>query len=177
METATHAVQDRLDQVSEAYEGPEGHPMEGYVAVLAAYGVAAAGLLGAAALTGRLRDGLRPGDLVLYGVATHKLARTVTKDSVTTPIRAPFTRYAGRSGPAEIHERVRVTGWRKAIGELLTCPFCTGQWIATGFVAGSMFLPKATRTVASIFAVRAAADWLQFGYAMIEQAAEKPEAG
>ena len=37
-------------------------------------------------------------------VATHKLARLVTKESITSALRAPFTRYQGVSGPAELAE-------------------------------------------------------------------------
>ena len=71
-------------------------------------------------------------DIALVGVATHKLARRVSKDSVTSSLRAPFTRYEGVAGPAELQERVRGSGLRKAVGELVTCPFCISQWVSTG---------------------------------------------
>ena len=70
----------------------------------------------------------------LIGVATHRLARTIAKDPITSPIRMPFTQYDGLGGPAELHEKVVANGMGHAIGELLTCPFCLSQWVATGFV-------------------------------------------
>jgi hypothetical protein len=121
---------------------------------------------------GRPLPEVRPFDLALIGVATHKLARRVSKDSVTSPLRAPFTRYEGVAGPAELKEGVRGSGIRKAVGELVSCPFCLSQWAATGFVFGLLTAPRATRWVASVFASLALADFLQFAYAWAEQQAE-----
>jgi hypothetical protein len=88
---------------------------------------------------------LSVGDVVLVGVATHKLARRLSKSSVTSPLRAPFTRYEGVSGPAELHEEVRGRG---------------------------LLSPRATRLVASLFASLALADGLQFAYCWAERQAE-----
>ena len=57
-------------------------------------------------------------------------------------------------------------------GELLSCPFCLAQWIATGFVTGLVVAPRATRVVAATFSVVALADFLQMAYAMAGNAAE-----
>jgi hypothetical protein len=96
----------------------------------------------------------------------------MSKDSVTSPFRAPFTRYEGVGGPAELQEGVRGSGIRKAVGELITCPFCLSQWVATGFIFGLVAAPRATRWAASAFASLALADFLQFAYAWAEQRAE-----
>jgi hypothetical protein len=50
---------------------------------------------------------------------------------------------------------------QRAIGELLTCPYCIGQWIALGAVTGIVIAPRATRLVASVLTVSAASDYLQ----------------
>src|SRR5690348_5085365 len=63
-------------------------------------------------------------DLLLAGIATHKISRVITKDRVTAPLRAPFTEFEGEGGPGEVEERPRGKGIRRAIGELLVCPFC-----------------------------------------------------
>ncbi|GAA2309138.1 hypothetical protein GCM10010234_61330 [Streptomyces hawaiiensis] len=44
-------------------------------------------------------------DVLLTSVATFRLSRLLTKASVTSPLRAPFTRYVGPQGPAELHTR------------------------------------------------------------------------
>jgi Protein of unknown function (DUF1360) len=155
---------DALDDLEEDYAPDEDRPLGSYAGVMAVHaGVVAAGLF-VAARTGRLPRRMRAADLGLVAVATHKLSRLLAKDPVTSPLRAPFTRFKGTSGPSELKEEVRGTGVRHAVGELVTCPFCLGQWVATGFCLGLVFAPEPTRVVASILAVHAGSDALQFAY-------------
>jgi hypothetical protein len=65
------------------------------------------------------------------------------------------------TGPAEVAEEVEGEGLRRAVGELLTCPFCLGHWIATAYGLGLAFAPDLTRTLAGMLAVEAGADALQ----------------
>jgi hypothetical protein len=106
-------------------------------------------------------------------VATHKLSRLIAKDTVTAPLRAPFTRFEGPQGQGELHEEVRGHGARHTLGELLTCPFCLAQWVATAFAAGLVFAPRPTRLVASTFATVAISDALQNVYAFLQKKAEQ----
>jgi hypothetical protein len=155
-----------------AYAQGEERPLGGYLLLMAAYGASALGLSGLVRAGGRgLPERIGVADLALIGVATHKCARLLAKDPVTSPLRAPFTTFKGTSGPAELQEEPRGTGLRKAVGELIVCPFCVGQWVATGFAFGLVLRPRATRLVASVFAALTVADFLQFAYA----AAEKTE--
>jgi len=161
-----------LSAVDEYAPDTEDRPLGGYVALMGLYAVSvAAGAVGLRRRSGPLPD-VRLADVVLTGVATHKLARRMSKDSVTSPLRAPFTRYEGVSGPAELQEQSRGRGLRKAVGELVSCPFCISQWVATGFVFGFLTAPRATRWTASVFTSLALADFLQFAYAWAEQRAE-----
>lgn len=54
-------------------------------------------------------------------------------------------------------------------GELVSCPFCLGQWVATGFPAGQLFAPTLTRVAAAVFTELAIADFLHFGYSLAEE--------
>lgn len=158
--------------VVDEYAPDSDRPLGGYAALMGLYGLTvAAGAVGLRRRNRPLPD-VRLADVVLAGVATHKLARRVTKDSVTSPLRAPFTRYEGVAGPNELQERVRGEGLRKAVGELISCPFCISQWVATGFIFGLLTAPRATRWTASVFTSLALADFLQFAYAWAEQRAE-----
>jgi hypothetical protein len=137
---------------------------------MAAYGGMVAALAALARFTGRkVPADLSWTDVIRCAAATQKLSRLLAKDPVTSPLRAPFTRYQGQSGPAELQEEVRGIGARKAVGELITCPFCIDMWVATGLVAGFVFLPRVTRLATDTLAVLAGADLLQFGYALIEE--------
>lgn len=110
-----------------------------------------------------------PGDLVLIGVASHKLSRLIGKDKVTSPLRAPFTELEGRGGPGEFEERSRGSGVRKAIGELLICPYCLGLWVVAAFSVGLLFSPRLTRFIASVFAALTLSDFLQIAYKAAEE--------
>jgi hypothetical protein len=161
----------RIETEAEEYTHGEERPLGGYVRVLATYGAVVTGL-GALVAARRRPLPERPAtsDVLLVALATAKASRLVTRDSVTSPLRAPFTRYEGPGGPAEVNEQVRGHGVRHSIGELLTCPFCLSQWIATGFAFGLLLAPRTTRQVAATFSALELADLLQFARSAAEQA-------
>jgi hypothetical protein len=141
---------------------------------LAPYGVLTGAYAGAVgAFLWRFRDRLperiSAGDLALLGIASHKTSRSISKEKVTSPLRAPFTEHEGDGGPGELEESPRGTGMRRTVGELLTCPFCLDQWVATGYVAGLVVAPRATRFVAAVMATVAISDFLQIGYKVSEE--------
>jgi Protein of unknown function (DUF1360) len=140
-------------------------PLKGYAAVMAIYAAAAAAVAGAARFTGkRLPERPPAGDLALMAVATHKVSRLLTKDAVTSPLRAPVAKFESAAGEAELNESPRGTGTQHALGELLTCPFCTAVWVAGGFAAGLVFAPRLTRYGMGIASAIAGADFLHLGY-------------
>jgi hypothetical protein len=159
---------EKVADVADRYRHGHDRPLGSYGILDVVYG----GLVGAIGLAARRRPlpELSTRDVALIGVATHRLARTIAKDPIASPIRMPFTRYDGVGGPAELHEEVVAEGFGHAIGELVTCPFCLSQWVATGFVAGMVFAPRATRLVASTFAGVAVSDFLQYAYAGAQKA-------
>jgi len=139
-------------------------PLGGYLAAMATYGAAvSAAAIGARVRGGRLPD-LRVADVALVTGATFSLSRLVAKDAVTSPIRAPFTRFEEPAGAAEVNEKVTSGGEAHVVGELVSCPFCLSVWIASGLGAGLVFAPRATRLVAGVFTAVAGANLLQLGY-------------
>jgi len=111
------------------------------------------------------------GDIALLGVATHKLSMLVAQDAVTSPLRAPFTELQDKQSPKSMDEKPRGTGLRRSIGELLTCQFCVGQWVASFFTYGLVLAPAATRLVASIFVVVTVSDHLHQTYKILRKKA------
>ena len=153
--------------VEEAIEGyaDEDLPLGSYAVFAGGFGALSAVLLLATRRSrGRLPEKVGLDDLLVLGLATFRLSRTLGKDKVTSFLRAPFTEYQGRGGPAEVEERPRGSGVQRAIGELLVCPHCLAQWVAAAFVYGLALQPRATRLVASMFAVKAVSDALQLAY-------------
>jgi Protein of unknown function (DUF1360) len=107
-------------------------------------------------------------DVLLTGVATHKLSRLIAKDKITAFARAPFTEYEQPGGPAEVEERARGEGMRRTIGELLVCPYCLGMWISGGFHLGLVVAPRTTRFAASVLTGLTISDFLQIAYKAAE---------
>jgi len=142
---------------------------------MGAFGALATSLAGAAKVTGRpAPDRLSVGDVALLSIATHKLSRLLAKDAVTSPLRAPFARYAEPAGAAELNEEVRDHGSsvRHGIGELITCPFCLAVWVATGLAGGLVLAPRLTRLAAATLTATAVSDFLQMAYDIAKKAAE-----
>jgi hypothetical protein len=150
-------------------EPDERPPLLSYFTFMGIFGSLLAAALVLAKRQGReLPEHVSPGQLLLIGTASHKVSRIVAKDKVTSPLRAPFTELEGKGGPAEFEERSRGTGVRKAIGELLICPFCLGLWVIAAFSVGLLFAPRLTRFIASLFAALTIADFLQVAYKAAE---------
>jgi hypothetical protein len=172
MSQTLHEVTGEARAEAERYRHGEDRPLSGYVLVMAVFAALAAGAAGVARATARGLPGIGPWDLLLLTAGTHKLSRTLAKDAVTSPLRAPFTRYAGTGGEAEVMEEVHTaSALRHSIGELVTCPFCLDLWIGTGFALGLVFAPRLTRFVAATFTALAGADFLQLAYARAQQSA------
>jgi Protein of unknown function (DUF1360) len=167
-------VKSRITTLAQAekarYSGGEERPLGGYLAAMGVYAAVTGTMAVITRLTRReIPDGLPARDVLLSAVATHKLSRLIAKDPVTSPLRAPFTVYQGQEGPAELTEEVRGQGAQKAVGELITCPLCIDMWVATGLMAGYIYLPRATRLAVDTLAVLAGADLLQFGYSWLQE--------
>lgn len=155
------------------YAGDNERPLGGYVALMSAYAAGTAAAAGVARAAGRSApQQIGVWDVAQLTLATHKISRLIAKDPVTSPIRAPFTRYDGRSAAGELSEQVRGEGLRHSVGELLTCPMCLGQWVATGLVVGLTLAPRLTRPVLATFTAVAGADFLHHAYAGLQQATE-----
>ncbi len=158
------------DEAFAGYSPEEEKPIRSYAVLLSVFSA----LAGTFALwfrtSGReLPDRMEGRDLILVTVASHKAARMISKDRVTTPIRAPFARFEGEGGPGEVSEKARGEGLRRAIGELLVCPYCLGMWTSAGFAAGLLVVPRFTRWVASVLVSFFGSEMLQIAYRKAEQ--------
>ena len=161
-------LREELHEEKQAYTQGRNRPIGALAAISGTYlALVAAGSI---LLRGRrpLPDRVNFADLAVLSVATHKLSRIVAKDSVTAPLRAPFTELQGPAGAGELNERVRGTGFRRALGELITCPFCLAVWVATAFAFAYVVAPRFTRLAAMALTAVTASDMLQFEYARLK---------
>ena len=146
-------------------------PLGGYAVLMALFATAAGAFSAWFRRSGReLPDRMSAGDLALVTVATHKASRLIAKDRVTSAVRAPFTRYQHDDGAGEVSEAARGHGLRRAVGELLVCPYCIGMWISAAFAAGLLVAPRFTRWFAATLVAVFGADVLQIAYRKAEDA-------
>jgi hypothetical protein len=144
-------------------------PLGGYASLMGAFLACVAGFSAWLRSSGRqLPERVDPADLALMTLATHKASRLITKDRVTSAVRAPFTRYEGDAGRGADNEAARGRGLRRAVGELIVCPYCIGLWIATVFAMGFAVTPRPTRWAASVLSAAFGAELLQIAYKKAE---------
>jgi Protein of unknown function (DUF1360) len=166
VDALTREARDAFESYAEPEERP---PFRTYAALATLFNTGFAGALISAKRSGRLPERIETRDVILIGTASHKLSRLLAKDKITTFLRAPFTEYQGRGGPAEVEERARGEGVRRAIGELLICPYCLGLWSAGAFHVGMLFAPRVTRVAASTLTALTVSDFLQIAYKVAEE--------
>ena len=166
--THTHAApRSPLD----GYAPPDAErPLASYSLLTSIFSASFVGALVAAHRAGRaLPEEISAKDVILTGVATHKLSRLIARDKVTSFARAPFTRFQQTTGHAEVDEAPRGSGLQLAIGELLVCPYCLAQWIAGAFTVGHIAAPRLTRLLAAMWSAHAIADAAQLAYSAAER--------
>ncbi|HET6548834.1 MAG TPA: DUF1360 domain-containing protein [Solirubrobacter sp.] len=152
-----------------AADAEDQRPLAGYAILSGAFAAALAG--GLLAGRDRLPERVPLRDVVLGGIATHKLSRLLGKDKVSSFIRAPFTRFQEKSGHGELEEAARGSGLRYATGELLVCPYCLAQWIAGALAVGYVHAPRTTRVLAAMSTMHFVSDALQLAYTAAEEKA------
>ena len=133
-------------------------PLPEYAALVGAFGTAVGGFLVLA--RNRLPERVGFADVARLGLASYKIGRLVAKDEVTTWMRAPVTRDEDAQEP----ER---DGMARALGELVTCPYCIGLWASAGLTAALAVRPRETRLVAAVFGAQAVADFLNAAFVRV----------
>ena len=144
-------------------------PLGGYGVLMGTFLALASGFAAWFRSSGReLPERIAPADLALLTVASHKVSRMITRDRVTSVVRAPFTRFQGDAGPGEVNEAARGQGLRRAIGELLVCPYCLGMWVSAALTASLLVFPRFTRWLCVVLTSFFGSELLHIAYARAE---------
>lgn len=147
------------------YDNGDEVPIGAYATLVGVFSAIFAVFLLLTRLTGRrLPERIKLADLTLLGVAAHKLSYIVSNASVMSFVRAPVTELQEVKSPTNLDEEPRGEGLQKALGNLLTCHFCLGMWVAAFFSYGLVLLPRPTRFVAGMFSVLTVSDFLHQTY-------------
>ncbi|RYZ82810.1 MAG: DUF1360 domain-containing protein [Proteobacteria bacterium] len=139
-------------------------PLAAYSELMAIYALSFTALYHLATRDGKELRRPRGLDLALLSLASYKFARVITMSFIASPLRAPFTHRGPGLKGGEVQDEPRGEGLQRAIGSLLTCPFCFSVWSSTAFTFGYTFSPQATRQVAYILSLAAVGDILHLGF-------------
>jgi hypothetical protein len=164
-------VEAAAGRVERAYANHESDIELGpYAALLAVYSTLVVGFGVWYRRSGRrLPRRVPAADVLLLGVATFRTSRLLTRDRVTAVVRAPFTRYEGPGKGQEVLEEPRGRGLRRAVGQLIACPFCFAQWIGTALVCLELVAPRLARVVTATMTAVTVSDGLQYAHTALQQ--------
>jgi len=170
----SHPLRESLERSARDYSRGRAIQPQRYAPFVAGYG---AGVTAFAALfhrSGRhLPRAVSAADLALLGTATFKLSRLISRAKVTSTLRFPFTRFQEEAPGPEVSEEPRGEGLRHEIGELLTCPFCTSQWVGTALFGLYLVDQPVGRTVASLFGLLVVSDALQYAETALHESVDR----
>jgi hypothetical protein len=162
------------EKIAEQHSPDRERPLASYGVLMATFSTLSAAFATWFHRSGRdLPDRIDPRDLALLTVASHKAARMIAKDRVASAVRAPFTRFQDDAGPGEVDEAARGHGLRRAIGELLVCPYCLGMWTSAALTAMLLVFPRFTRWFASVLTMFFGSELLQFVYHRLEDSGRR----
>ncbi|MFI8192315.1 DUF1360 domain-containing protein [Streptomyces sp. NPDC085946] len=148
-------------------------PLKGYAALAGTFATGIALFAVVARRRGlQLPDRIPPWDLALLGTATFKASRLLSKDKVTSFLRAPFTRRAEDGAGNEVNDTARGGEARRAVGDLVTCPFCTSAWLGGALTVTYACAPRAARLLCTGLSAVTVADWLQYAWTRTQQSVE-----
>jgi hypothetical protein len=147
--------------IFESYDENDEVPVSSYATLVGAFNLIFALFLVVSRAAGRpVPERIEARDILIFGAATHKLSWILAREPITSPIRAPFTKLEEMQSPTKAEEKPRGTGLQRTIGELLTCHFCLGMWVAAFFTYAFALFPAVTRLIAAIFAMLTISDHL-----------------
>jgi hypothetical protein len=145
----------------EGYKKGEDVPLFSYGVLTGTFNLLFALFLLVAKVSGKpIPERMDAKDIALLGMATHKVSLVGSQDAIMSPLRAPFTELNEKESPKKVDEKPRGEGIRRSVGELLTCQFCFGVWVASFFTYGFVLLPRVSRLVAAVFAAVTVSDFL-----------------
>ncbi|GAF66854.1 hypothetical protein BTS2_3759 [Bacillus sp. TS-2] len=103
-------------------------------------------------------------EIIILALATFRFTHLLVFDKITNFIRKPFQHIKEeRMENGEVVEYVSVkgTGIRKFIGEILSCYWCTGIWMACVLFFLYSWLPVIMGPILIIFAIAGIAAFLE----------------
>lgn len=129
-----------------------------------------------------LFDLFTPFKLVLFGLGVYRMADVISTENVTAGIRAFFVNEKNTvilPDSTEVTQIgltqnvIKTSGFRAVIGDLISCPSCTGVWVAMILFYLYVFFPTIGTALLIIMALSAAERFLAKIYNLLEAWAKR----
>lgn len=94
--------------------------------------------------------------LFLFGLASFRLTRLIVMDKITSFIRKPFheeVEIPDDDGNISTYIKIKGSGLRAWLGELLSCYWCTGVWSSIILYFSWIFFPYITEPIIIILSI------------------------
>lgn len=95
-------------------------------------------------------------ELLILALASFRLTRLVVYDTITEFLRKPFHKTVVEElpdGSIESFIEIKGNGFRYWIGELISCYWCTGVWVAVFLYSGFVLYPVVFKPFIVIMAI------------------------
>lgn len=96
------------------------------------------------------------GDIALLAIAAFRLTRLLVFDKITEFLRRPFLEEVSEreeNGEETVYLVPKGKGFRKWMGELLNCYWCTGIWVSAFLLGAFYYFPSVSVPIILILAV------------------------
>ncbi|WP_062351990.1 DUF1360 domain-containing protein [Bacillus kwashiorkori] len=96
--------------------------------------------------------------VIILGLASFRLTRLIVFDKITEFVRRPFFDEViekAENGQEEVYLVVKEGGWKRWIGELLSCYWCTGIWASIFLVLLFLLNEQIANIIILVLAVAA----------------------
>lgn len=161
-------IQKVVKEIETGYEAGE-VPLGSYLLLMGAYSLFFAGMYKLATKDRPHLEKPKGMDLALLTIASYKFSRVITMSFIGSAVRAPFTKRGQSLRAGEVQDQARGSGLQRAIGSMLTCPFCFNVWSTTLFTFGYTIHKRLTTQVAYVLSIAAAGDFLHLGYRNVRE--------
>lgn len=121
------------------------------------------GVLIALHYLGKLPRNIHVLDLFLLGLAAARVSDIISTDDIMQWLREPFIEVDQEeiAGQEVQTRRGRGHGFRRVLGDLLSCPWCVGVWVAAGLTYALIIFPRFTWLFILIMAIAEVGSLLQ----------------
>jgi hypothetical protein len=97
-------------------------------------------------------------ELVILGLASHRVGRMLAYERVGEPFREPFTATVPDESGVDDTVVARGRGVRWVVGELVSCPTCVATWAALAMALMRRFAPGTTTVLIGSLATAGVAE-------------------